>query len=137
MPEGFDSDLEGLQAGEWEEGMMNSANFTASSDEEGDYSGHQFSWLDGMIWFSGAAIARIVVRDIAISHPIAQTAFLVALVGVIVFALYRVVISKSNDYSLVYRLCIGMAGLFVAGPFLGGKFSRRSYLKRFVSALIP
>ncbi len=117
VPEGFDLDLEGLQASEWEEGIMDSANFSASPSEEGDYSSHQFSWLDGMIWFSGAAIARIVVRDIAISHPIAQTAFLVALVGVIVFALYQVVISKSNDYSLVYRLCIGMVGLFLAGLF--------------------
>ena len=115
VPTGFDSDLGGLQASEWEAGMADSAGFSASSSEEKDYSSHQFSWLDGMIWFSGAAIARIVVRDIAISHPIAQTAFLVAIVGVIVFALYQVVISKSNDYSLVYRLCIGMAGLFVAG----------------------
>ena len=115
VPEGFDSELEGLQPGDWEEGMMD--DLSADPAEEDDYSGTQFSWLDGAIWFSGAAIARIVVRDIAISYPIAQTVFLVALVGIITFALYQVVISKTNDYSLVYRLCIGMVGLFLAGLF--------------------
>ena len=115
-PEGFDSELAGLPLSDWEEGMMDS-DFSDDSAEEGYYSSSQFSWLDGAIWFSGAAIARIIVRDIAINHPIVQTAFLVALVGVIVFALYQVIISKSNDYSLVYRLCIGIAGLFLAGLF--------------------
>lgn len=114
--EGFDLEPEGLQSGEWEEGMMDS-DFSADPDEEGYSSSSEFSWLDGAIWFSGAAIARIIARDIAISHPIVQTAFLIALIGVIAFTLYQVIISKSNDYSLVYRLCIGIAGLLLAGLF--------------------
>jgi hypothetical protein len=79
------------------------------------YPNSPFSWLDGTIWFSGAAIVRIVVQSIAASYPMIQTILLIALVGVIVFALYRVVVSKSNDYGLVYRLCIGIMGLLSGG----------------------
>lgn len=77
----------------------------------------QFSWLDGTIWFSGAAIARIVVQMIALTYPIVQTLFVVAIATTITFALYQVVINRSDDYSLIYRLCIVMMGLMLAGLF--------------------
>ncbi|KPQ35551.1 MAG: Pentapeptide repeats (8 copies) [Phormidesmis priestleyi Ana] len=95
---------------------MGSSDMGSSDMAEG-YLNHQFSWLDGTIWFSSAAIARIMIQAIAASYPIVQTLSLMGLVGVIVFALYKVIISKSTDYSLVYRLCIGMMGLFLAGLF--------------------
>ena len=76
-----------------------------------------FSWLDGTIWFSGAAIARIVVQTIALSYPIVQTLFVILLAGSITFALYRVVIARSSDYGIIYKLCIVMAGLLLASLF--------------------
>ncbi|MGB3296993.1 MAG: hypothetical protein WBA76_01895 [Phormidesmis sp.] len=76
-----------------------------------------FSWLDGMIWFSGAAIARLAISGIALSYPIVQSISLVALAGILVFALYQVIVPKSDDYSLIYRLCMAMVGLLVAGMF--------------------
>lgn len=94
----------GMVASELEEGFITDSHFDA-----------QFSWLDGMIWFSGAAIARIVVQAIALSYPIVQTLFVIAIASTITFALYKVVIARSNDYSLIYRLCIAMLGLLLAG----------------------
>ncbi|MFK8182830.1 MAG: hypothetical protein AB8B99_05600 [Phormidesmis sp.] len=78
---------------------------------------HPFSWLDGTIWFSGAAIARIIIQTIALSYPIVQTLFVITLASAITFALYRVVIARSENYNLIYRLCIAMAGLLLASLF--------------------
>lgn len=94
--------------------------FSADSSV-GHYPGNayssQFTWLDGTIWFSGAAIARIIVQSLLSGFPMVETALLVGLISVIAFALYRVVIEKSPNYTLVYRLCIGMMGLFLGGLF--------------------
>ena len=79
-------------------------------------SGH-FSWLDGAIWFSGAAIARIVVEAALLSHPFLRTPLLVVLVGVIAVAIYRVVFAKSSDFGLAYRLSAALLGLFLGGSF--------------------
>lgn len=125
VTEGFDVPFgEGLLAtgDKGEEGILHSAaDFSvesrSKSSRRSSYHSSPFSWLDGTIWFSGAAIARIVVQSVAVSYPLVQTASLIALVGVIIFALYRVVMSKSNNYDLVYRLCVGMMGLFSAGLF--------------------
>jgi len=80
----------------------------------GDYSSEQFSWEEGATWFVSAAIARLAIELTAISYAAIRTSVLLALVGVISFALYQVMFSKSSDYSLVYRLFIAMAGLFLA-----------------------
>ncbi|MEM6449218.1 MAG: hypothetical protein AAF703_02785 [Cyanobacteria bacterium P01_D01_bin.105] len=91
-------------------------NPSLSSSDSDEYT-RSFSWLDGMIWFSGAAIARILMQTVALNYPIAQTLFVILLAGSICFALYKVVIAKSDDYSLIYRLCIVMAGLLLASLF--------------------
>ncbi len=124
VTEGFDLSL--AESDEPEEGMLSpTADFSVErfrtkvreNAGENAYSNSSFSWLDGTIWFSGAAIARIVIQSVVANYPMVQTALLVALIGVIVFALYRVIVSNSNDYGLVYRLCIGILGLFSAGLF--------------------
>ncbi len=79
-----------------------------------DYSSEQFSWEEGATWFVGAAITRLAIELTAISYAAIRTSVLLALVGVISFALYQVMFSKSSDYSLVYRLLTAMAGLFLA-----------------------
>lgn len=79
-----------------------------------DYSSEQFSWEEGATWFVGAAIARLAIELTTISYATIRTSVSLALVGVISFALYQVMFSKSSDYSLVYRLFIAMAGLFLA-----------------------
>ncbi len=81
----------------------------------------QYSLLDGAIWFSGAAIALIVIKTIILSDSLIRTSVIAALFGVIGFALYQVVFSKSSDYSLLYRLFIAMAGLLLAS-FASGLF---------------
>ncbi|WP_121970700.1 hypothetical protein [Leptolyngbya sp. BC1307] len=79
-------------------------------------SGH-FSWLDGAIWFSSAAIARIVIEAVLVSHPFLRTPLLVVLVGAIAVAIYRVVFAKSSDFGLAYRLSAALLGLFLGGSF--------------------
>lgn len=83
----------------------------------GHFSWSHFSWLDGAIWFSGAAIARIVVEAALVSHPILRMPLLIALVGAIALAIYRVVFAKSSDFSLAYRLSAALLGLFLGGSF--------------------
>lgn len=117
-------DFTAAQTTDVAEGFVNHELLTANSDaddraintNEHDNSS-QFSWLDGTIWFSGAAIARLVIQSIAIHYPIAQTLFVLALASVITFALYKVVIARSNNYGLIYRLCIAMTGLLLTSLF--------------------
>lgn len=92
------------------------ATRSGSRSERDRTSGH-FSWLDGAIWFSGAAIARIVVEAALVSHPILRMPLLIALVGAIALAIYRVVFAKSSDFSLAYRLSAALLGLFLGGSF--------------------
>ncbi|MGB7084523.1 MAG: hypothetical protein WBD47_03140 [Phormidesmis sp.] len=83
--------------------------------EDEGYAATQFSWLDGAIWFSGAAIARIVVEFAVIRYPFLSTPLLIALVGTLVFGIYRIITSKSSDFGPAYRLLIAMLGLFSVG----------------------
>lgn len=76
-----------------------------------------FSWLDGAIWFSGAAITRIVIEAALISHPFFRMPLLVVLAGAIALAIYRVVFAKSSDFGLAYRLSAALLGLFLGGSF--------------------
>lgn len=100
---------------DWEEGFVE--NGPPVSHYPNDTFNHQFTWLDGTIWFSGAAIARIVVQPLLAFSPLIENVLLVSLVGIIAFALYRVIVEKSPNYTMVYRLCIGMMGLFLGGLF--------------------
>lgn len=81
------------------------------------YTGSGFSWLDGAIWFSGAAIARIAIELAVVNYPWLATPLLIGLVGTIIFVIYRVLSSQSSDYTAAYRLFIAMLGLFSVGLF--------------------
>ncbi len=94
-----------------------SGNRAERDRASGHFSSGHFSWLDGAIWFSGAAIARIVVEAALMSHPILRMPLLIALVGAIALAIYRVVFAKSSDFSLAYRLSAALLGLFLGGSF--------------------
>ncbi|MGB3292135.1 MAG: hypothetical protein WBB01_03965 [Phormidesmis sp.] len=85
------------------------------------YSNDQYSSLDDAIWFCGAAIALIAIKATPVSDSLLRTSVIAALFGVIGFALFQVVYSKSSDYSLSYRLFIAMSGLFLAS-FMTGLF---------------
>jgi len=76
-------------------------------------SNRRFSLLDGAIWFSGAAIARIMIEGIVLSYPILRMPLLLILFCAISFAIYRVVVSKSSDLTSAYRLGITLLGLFL------------------------
>lgn len=100
---------------DWEEGFVE--NGPPVSHYPNDTFNHQFTWLDGTIWFSGAAITRIVIQPLLAFSPLIENVLLIGLVGIIAFALYRVIVEKSPNYTMVYRLCIGMMGLFLGGLF--------------------
>lgn len=74
-----------------------------------------FSWTDAAIWFSGAAIARIVLEAIVTSLPLLHMPILLILFSVISFSIYRVVVAKSIHMPSVYRLAITLLGLIVGG----------------------
>jgi len=97
--------------------MNPDSNEAGSDDTSNREISAQFSLLDGTIWFSGAAIARIIIQTIALTYPVVQTLFVTALAALISLALYKVLIARSNNYSLIYRLCIAMAGLLMASLF--------------------
>ncbi|MEM9947099.1 MAG: hypothetical protein AAF810_13655 [Cyanobacteria bacterium P01_D01_bin.36] len=75
--------------------------------------GSGFSWIDGAIWFSGAAIARIMIESIVLSYPILRMPLLLILFSAISLAIYRVVVSKSTNLTSAYRLGITLLGLFL------------------------
>ena len=102
---GFALNAETLADESWKEGAMVSSRTP------------EFTWLDGTIWLSGAAIARIALQSVVAGHPIIATALMVGLAAAILFALYRVVVVETSNYTLIYRLCIGLIGLFLAGMF--------------------
>ncbi len=84
---------------------------------DGQAASGYFSWLDGAIWFSSAAIARIVIGAALVSHPLLRTPLLIGLIGAIALAIYRVVFAKSSDFGLAYRLSAALLGLFLGGSF--------------------
>lgn len=77
----------------------------------------RFSWMDGAIWFSAAAIARIILEAIVISYPITRMPLMIVLFSVISFSIYRVFVSKSSDPTPAYRLGIVLLGLFIGSSF--------------------
>lgn len=74
-----------------------------------------FSWTDAAIWFSGAAIARIVLEAVVTSVPLLHMPILLILFSAISFSIYRVVVAKSIHMPSVYRLAITLLGLIVGG----------------------
>ena len=92
----------------------------SQSVSKGDV-GSQYSLFDGAIWFSSAAIVLLVIKAMAAGYSQVGTLVTVALVGATCFALYQVMFSKPSNYSLLYRLCAAMLGLFLAS-FLNSPF---------------
>ncbi|MEM8503769.1 MAG: hypothetical protein AAF716_11525 [Cyanobacteria bacterium P01_D01_bin.1] len=72
-----------------------------------------FSWTDGIIWFVSAAIIRIILNALVINFSILKMPLLLILVGVISYAIYRIVLSKSTDMSATYRVGTALLGLFL------------------------
>jgi len=73
----------------------------------------QFSWVDGIIWFVGAAIIRILLNALVVNYSILKMPLLLVLVGVISYSIYRIVLSKSTDMSSTYRVGTALVGLFI------------------------
>ncbi|MEL6469578.1 MAG: hypothetical protein AAFQ74_07605 [Cyanobacteria bacterium J06623_4] len=86
-------------------------------DEEPAIAKARFSWMDAAIWFSAAAIARIMLEAIVVSFPFLRMPLLLVLFSVISFAIYRVFTAKSSDFTAAYRLGITLLGLFIGGSF--------------------
>ena len=93
----------------------------ASQSVSKRFASSQYSLFDGAIWFSSAAIVLLVIKAMAVGYAHIGTLVIVALVGVTCFALYQVMFSQSSNYSLLYRLCAAMLGLFLAS-FLNSPF---------------
>ncbi|MEL6158766.1 MAG: hypothetical protein AAGJ95_14495 [Cyanobacteria bacterium J06554_11] len=94
-----------------------SSDRTAPSDRNQAIASSRFSWMDGAIWFSAAAITRIVLAAIIASFPFLRMPLLLILFSAISFAIYRVFTSKSSDFTPAYRLGITLLGLFLGGSF--------------------
>lgn len=73
----------------------------------------RFSWIDGIIWFVGAAIIRILLNALVINYSILKMPLLLILVGVISYSIYRIVLSKSTDMNATYRVGTALLGLFL------------------------
>jgi hypothetical protein len=89
----------------------------AASHQAGSEQLVPFSWFDVAIWFSGAAIARLIIGIAVIHYPFIQTPLLIALVGAILFGLYQVVFAKLPNFGMAYRLVAAMLGLFLGSLF--------------------
>lgn len=76
-----------------------------------------FSLVDGAIWFSAAAIARIALESAVTFFPLLQPALWLFPLGVAGLAAYLFFITKSNNHNLMYRLAIAALGLFLGNPF--------------------
>ncbi len=73
----------------------------------------RFSWMDGAIWFSTAAIIRIVLEAILLSYPPLRMPLMLLLFSAISFSFYRVFVAKSSDLTSIYRLGVVLLGLFL------------------------
>lgn len=76
-----------------------------------------FSLVDGAIWFSAAAIARIALESIVTFVPLLQAALWLLPLGVFGLAAYLFFVAKSNNHHLIYRLVVASVGLLLGNPF--------------------
>lgn len=76
----------------------------------------EFSFVDGAIWFSAAAIvARLVLKTLVSVFPIFQPILLLAPLGLFCAATYLLFVAKSANSTLMYRLVLVALGLFLSG----------------------
>ncbi|MEO0824501.1 MAG: hypothetical protein AAFW84_09140 [Cyanobacteria bacterium J06635_15] len=73
--------------------------------------------LDGLIWFSGAAIVRICLDFVVAKNPVLFPYIAISMLGIGLFVLYRSTLAPRPNYTLGFRLLIVIAGLVVGGRF--------------------
>ena len=73
--------------------------------------------LDGLIWFSGAAIVRICIDFLVAQNPVLFPYIAILMLGIGLFVLYRATLAPRPDYALGFRLLIVIAGLVVGSRF--------------------
>lgn len=73
------------------------------------------TFLDAVIWFSGAAMVRVGINFLLAANPLLRLPLMLLLLGFSAGAIYRAVLCPKPDYSLGYRLLIAIAGLIVGG----------------------
>ncbi|MEO0456516.1 MAG: hypothetical protein AAF152_08025 [Cyanobacteria bacterium P01_A01_bin.114] len=78
----------------------------------------RFTFLDAAIWFSGAAIMRILLDVIFQIYPALWTPLVVLLIGVVAVTLYRTLLSSRPSIGFSYRILVALAGLLIGGQFL-------------------
>ena len=110
-----------LQGGAVNSPTLEGENQSASQSVSERFASSQYSLFDGAIWFSSAAIVLLVIKAMAVGYAPIGTLVTVAVVGATCFALYQVMFSQPSNYSLLYRLCAAMLGLFLAS-FLNSPF---------------
>lgn len=77
-----------------------------------------FSLLDGVIWFSSAAIvARLALETLASLFPVFQPILWLAPLSLFCTAIYLLFVAKSNNTTLMYRLVLIALGLFISSSF--------------------
>ncbi|MBE9077080.1 hypothetical protein IQ241_07180 [Romeria aff. gracilis LEGE 07310] len=74
-----------------------------------------FTWLDGAIWFSGAAIVRLGVDLVLQAYPVLWLPAVMVVLTLIAIALYRTLLTPYPSAGLSYRLLIAIAGVLVGG----------------------
>ena len=79
-------------------------------------SNREFSFADGAIWFSAAAIvARLILKTFASVFPIFQPVLWLAPLSLFCAAIYLLFVAKSTNSTLMYRLVLIALGLFLSG----------------------
>ncbi|MEL7504765.1 MAG: hypothetical protein AAFN18_20110 [Cyanobacteria bacterium J06554_6] len=76
-----------------------------------------FTLMDGLIWFSGAAIVRVLLDAAFQFYPALWTPLVMVLIGVVAIALYRA-LTQQRTSGLSYRLMVAVAGLIIGGQFM-------------------
>jgi hypothetical protein len=79
---------------------------------------YRFTVIDAAIWFSAAAILRVLLDVVFQFYPVLWTPLIGILIGIVAIALYRAVLTPAANPGFSYRILIALAGLFVGGQFL-------------------
>ena len=80
-----------------------------------NYSDSQsFSFVDGAIWFSTAAIVGRITLKVVALFPVFQSVLWLAPLSLFCAAIYLLLIAKSSNSTLMYRLVLVALGLFLS-----------------------
>lgn len=78
----------------------------------------RLSVMDAAIWFSGAAILRMLLDMFVQSYPVLWIPLVGGLIVIVAIALYRTILTYPVNLGFSYRILIALAGLFIGGQFL-------------------